>query len=354
MKIWLEERMGNPDLFTGRKKELSYFLNWTDRIKNKISLSTAILSRRKTGKTALLLRLFNTVFEKNDMVVPFYYEIRESDRWLGDFAEDFFLTFIYQYIAFKTRKRDYLSPERAKTLGDAYEISGKEGFDYFKDLIRGMQVRAEKEQADMMWDIARETPRGIAGRYDERVVQMIDEFQFINRFIFRDKLCTRRMDNLAASYLHTCEYRIAPMLVTGSWVGWLMSDLGRYLPGRFTKYPLENMSGDESVEMIYKYSLLMNMPVTDETAFLAAELTEGNPFYISTLFDSKYPGKDLATARGVRETLEFETLNLDGSINTTWMEYLDSAFSRINDTHAKDMVLYLSKERHRFVGRKEL
>ncbi|MCP4103938.1 MAG: hypothetical protein GY749_00135, partial [Desulfobacteraceae bacterium] len=110
----------------------------------------------------------------------------------------------------------------------------------------------------------------------------------------------------------------------------------------------------ESVEMIYKYSFLMNIPVTEETAFLAAELTEGNPFYISALFSSKHSGKDLATFRGVRETLEFETLNLNANINTTWMEYLDSAFSRINDVRAKEMVLYLSKERHRFVGRKEL
>ena len=36
------------------------------------------------------------------------------------------------------------------------------------------------------------------------------------------------------------------------------------------------------------------------------------------------------------------------------MEYLDSAFSRINDVYAKDMVLHLSRERHRFVARKEL
>ncbi|MCP4104841.1 MAG: hypothetical protein GY749_04785, partial [Desulfobacteraceae bacterium] len=138
MRIWLEERIGNPELFTGRKKELAYFLNWTDRIKRKISQSTAVLSRRKTGKTALLQRLFNTVFEKNDRVIPFYYEIKESDKWLGDFAEDFFLTFIYQYIAFKTRNRDYLLPGRTRTLEDAYEVSGREGLDYLKDPIRGM------------------------------------------------------------------------------------------------------------------------------------------------------------------------------------------------------------------------
>ncbi len=57
MKIWLKERIGNPELFTGRKEELAYFLNWTDRIKKEISLSTAILSRRKTGKTAFMAKI---------------------------------------------------------------------------------------------------------------------------------------------------------------------------------------------------------------------------------------------------------------------------------------------------------
>jgi len=162
MKIWLQEKIGNPELFTGRKKEMAFFLNWIDRIKQELSQSTAILSRRKTGKTALLQRLFNVIFEKNDGVVPFYFEIRESDRWLGDFAEDFFLSFLYQYIAFKTRNSEYLSPLRSRTLEQAYEISGKENMDFFKDPIRGMQIRAAREQGDMMWDIARDLPRGIA------------------------------------------------------------------------------------------------------------------------------------------------------------------------------------------------
>ncbi|MCP4110194.1 MAG: hypothetical protein GY749_32505 [Desulfobacteraceae bacterium] len=354
MRIWLKEKIGNPELFTGRKKELVHFLNWVDGIKQEISQSTAILSRRKTGKTSLLQRLYNIVFEKNDRVIPFYFGIRQTDRWIGDFAKDFFLTFVYQYTAFRTRNRDYLFSERTKTLDEASEISEKEGLSYLAKMIRVMQKAYQEEDIDTLWEIAREAPRGVAEYTDERVVQMIDEFQFINRFIFWDKERTRQAKNLAGSYLHTCEYKNAPLLVTGSWVGWLMDDLNRYLPGRFVKYPLGEMSEEESAEMIYKYSLLLNTPVTEETAFLTAKMAEGNPFYISTLFHSRYPGKDLTTVSGVRETLEFETLNLDGSINTIWMEYLDSAFSRINDVYAKDMVLYLSKERHRFVGRKEL
>jgi len=354
MKTWLQEKIGNPELFTGRKKELNYFLQWIGRIKREISPSMAILSRRKTGKTALLQRLFNVIFEKNDGVIPFYFEIRETDRWIGDFAENFFLSFLYQYIAFKTRNPEYLSPMRSGTLEQAYEISVKQGFDFLKDPIRSMQIRSEKEQGDLMWDIARELPRGIAEHTNEKVVQFIDEFQFLNRFIFRDKSCRDRIDNLAGSYLHTCEYKNAPILAAGSWVGWLTRDLLRLLPGRFLFHYFEGLPEEEAVEMILKYSHTENLPVTEEIVPLMAELTEGNPFYISSLFRSKYGGKDFTAQKGLLETLEFETLHREGSIKGTWMEYVSYALKETNDLHAKKIVLYLSKHREREVTRDEI
>ncbi|MCP4157440.1 MAG: hypothetical protein GY757_57550, partial [bacterium] len=106
-----EERIGNPDLFTGRKEELTFFLKWINDIKEKKSQSTAVMARRKMGKTAILERLFNITFFKNDGVIPFYYEVKENKMWVVDFCQEFFLTFIYQYIAFKTRKPEYLKPE---------------------------------------------------------------------------------------------------------------------------------------------------------------------------------------------------------------------------------------------------
>ncbi len=80
MQMYLEERIGKPELFTGRKRELAEFLKWIGGVKEKISKSTAILSRRKTGKTALLERLYNLTFKQNDRVVPFYFEIRETNQ----------------------------------------------------------------------------------------------------------------------------------------------------------------------------------------------------------------------------------------------------------------------------------
>ncbi|MCP4696642.1 MAG: hypothetical protein GY862_07320, partial [Gammaproteobacteria bacterium] len=336
MKFYLTEKIGNPELFTGRKKELAFLLKWVARIKRERSKSTAVLSRRKTGKSALMQRLYNIVFHNDDGVVPFYFEIRETDQWLGTFCEDFFLTFIYQYIAFKTRDKKYLTIAVKKDFEEAVIICREKGLDYLVNLIEEVHSRYRQEDADAMWDLVRDAPRKVAEYKDESVVQMIDEFQHINRFIFKDKEGTRRADKLAGSYLHTAEYRNAPLLISGSWIGWLMNDLITLLPGRFKTHHLQNVPEDEAIEMIFKYSLMAKVPVTEQTVFLIARLTEGNPFYISVLFDSNCPEKDLATEEGVLKTLEFETLHISGKIRGTWLEYIHSAFPRINEKYAKD------------------
>ncbi len=354
MRIWLEERIGNPELFTGRKRELTYFLNWIERIRRKISMSTAILSRRKTGKTAIMQRLYNITFHKDAGVIPFYFEIRETDQWLGNFAEDFFLSFISQYVAFRTRNNAYLTFGRAKNLADALEMCGREGFDFLADPIRGMQVRHRDGDADFMWEIARNMPLDVATYTDGHIVQIIDEFQFLNRHIFWDREKRRRAKNLAGSYLHTAEYKNAPLLVSGSWVGWLADDLRRMLPGRFQFHYLEGLPRDETVEMILRYSQLEGVPVAEEIVPLISGLTEGNPFYISSLFRSKCPGRDLTSERGLLGTLGFETLHNEGTIRSVWMEYAGYAMDKANSRHTKSIVLYLSKHREREVTREEL
>ncbi|QTA77921.1 NTP hydrolase p-loop-containing [Desulfonema limicola] len=353
MKVWLKEKIGNPELFTGRQKELSYFLNWINRIKQELSQSTAILSRRKTGKSALLQRLYNLTFQKNDTVIPFYFEIRETDQWLLDFSRNFLFTFILQYIAFKTRKQEYFHYSKTN-YSRVLNALKKEKLDYISHMIEDAELADRQEQADSLWDIARELPRMAAEHTDERVLQIIDEFQFINRFIFRDKSCKDRIENLAGSYLHTCEYKNAPMLVAGSWVGWLKRDLLRMLPGRFLFHYLEKLPDDEAVEMILKYSLIDNIPVAQDIIPLMAGLAERNPFYISSLIRSKYQEKDFTSKKGLLATLEFETLHREGSIKGTWMEYVLYALKETNDIHAKKIVLYLSRHREREVTRDEI
>ncbi|MCP4154146.1 MAG: hypothetical protein GY757_40850 [bacterium] len=354
MDYALEERIGNPDLFTGRKKELAYYLKWLNDIKEKKSQSTAMLARRKTGKTAIMERLFNITFYKNDGVIPFYYEIKEVKMWVGDFCKDFFLTFIYQYIAFKARKSEYLDHMAGFDFDKVADVAQKEGLHYLIDLIEGVKHEYTNEYVDTLWTLVRDAPRRLAARQGEFIIQMIDEFQFLNAKIYRDKKLKNLQDDMAGGYLSTAESKVAPLLVSGSWVGWLMKELNTMLPARFRYKYLKNMPEDEAIEMVYKYSRFFEVPVTEETAFLLSALSEGSPFYLSAVIRSGYPDKNLTTLDGLTRTLEFETLDEEGTIKSTWMEYVSSAFPQINARNAKHIVLHLCKHRDRELTREEL
>jgi hypothetical protein len=354
MDYALKERIGKPELFTGRKEELAYFLKWINDIKEEKSQSTSIMARRKMGKTAIMERLFNITFYKNDGVVPFYYEIKEVDMWIVDFCVDFFLTFIYQYIAYKTRNTYYLKPDEKNNFTKVKETAIKEGLDYLTGIIDSVEYSVRHDHVDILWGTVREAPVTIAYRQKEFIVQMIDEFQFMNAMIYRDKEMKILAKNLAGGYLSTAENKIAPLLVSGSWVGWLMDELNNMLPSRFRYKYLKNMPENEASEVLFKYSRFFEVPVTEETAFSLIGITEGNPFYISSVIRSDYPDKDLTSIDGLTGTLEFETLDDQGLIKSSWMEYMGKAFPKINDRNAKNIVLHLSKHRDRDWTRDEL
>jgi hypothetical protein len=171
------------------------------------------------------------------------------------------------------------------------------------------------ENVDILWDTVREAPMTVAYRQKEFIVQMIDEFQFLNAMIYWDKAKSKNQlaDNLAGGYLSTAENKSAPVLVTFNrlpaprgWVGWLMKELSSMLPSRFKNKFLKNMPENEASELLYKYSRFFDVPVSEETAYLLMGLTEGNPFYISAVIRSDCPGKDLTTLDGLTRTLEFE------------------------------------------------
>jgi len=83
-----EERIGNPSLFCGRKQEMELLLRWTtDLIPRKLAKSRALLGRRKSGKTAIMQRLFNILWNLDGNVIPFYIEVLDQDQWLLEFSD---------------------------------------------------------------------------------------------------------------------------------------------------------------------------------------------------------------------------------------------------------------------------
>ncbi|WP_069473105.1 hypothetical protein [Candidatus Marithrix sp. Canyon 246] len=160
-----------------------------------------------------------------------------------------------------------------------------------------------------MWDTACHAPHRFADLYDQRILVILDEFQNITKYIYRDEKCKEEPDEtLAGSYHSLAESKIAPMLVTGSYAGWLLKVISQYLEAgrlsqiRFSPYLTE----DEGLEAVYKYASFYEEPITNDTAMQINKLCMADPFFISCVIISSYEDKDLTTSKGVADTVDYE------------------------------------------------
>ncbi len=210
----LAEEIGDPDLFVGREKEMKRLLKWADGSKRLLSKSMGILSRRKKGKTALLQRFFNILYTRNDpQLIPFYYRIPETVQTRSDFTEMFYRRTLTQYFAFTTRTPEWLRTvlpmERLKQLAAPDE-------DLSLD-IRAMEDMV-KRAPTAAWPFVQETAHRISQAKDVRILQILDEFQYMNKYVVADDN-PERVELLCHSYTGPAESKFSPQIVAGSYIG---------------------------------------------------------------------------------------------------------------------------------------
>jgi hypothetical protein len=199
MKYALEERIGDPSLFCGRKPQMELLINWANTIPRKIAKSRALLGRRKSGKSAIMQRLFNILWNQNDMVIPFYFEMQDYDQWLLEFVDTYYRTFVSQYLSFKMRT--VLAPnnrpwEFDKLIEMAAEIEDQQTLEDINSFQKGLA--AEKIDQAMNWAFT--APGVFAGNNNAFVLVMIDEIQYMTKYIFRDKECQYLIRRLPGAY----------------------------------------------------------------------------------------------------------------------------------------------------------
>ena len=348
MQYPLPERIGDPDLLVGRVKEFNLLEKWIDNIPKLLSKSRVILARRKSGKTAIVQRIFNMLWSVDKGVIPFYYNIPENKIWHPYFAVDYYRIFASHYIAFREKDarlvRQPLKPDEIREYGLSHSV--KLLVDDI-DMIREYQAEGGY---DLVWKTAYTAPDRFAGYYDQRILVIIDEFQNITQYIYRDEACETAPDEtMAGSFHDVVESKMAPMLVTGSYVGWLIEVISKYLQAGRLKRQFMNpyLTPDEGLQAVYKYAESLNEPITNETAEQINTLCMSDPFFISCVIRSEYENKDLATAEGVVNTTNYEITDASSEMSMNWSEYIDQTTDRINERYAKNMLLHLSKHADR-------
>jgi hypothetical protein len=211
--------------------------------------------------------------------------------------------------------------------------------------------------SDLIWQTAYSAPHRYADLFDQRILVILDEFQNIAQYVYRDEKCQGQPDEtLAGSFHYHVESKIAPMLVTGSYVGLLWKIINQYLeagrltPLKFSPY----LTPEEGLQAVYKYAESFKQPITNETAVQLNELCQADPFLISCVILNEVVGKDLTTSAGVIEAVNYELTNRDSEMSQTWNEYLYRTLNQVNDRHAKTLLLHLNKFADRYWTPSEL
>jgi hypothetical protein len=350
MQYPLTEKIGQPDLLVGRVEEFRQFQKWLDRIADKLSKSRVILARRKSGKTVFVQRIFNQLWSANEVTIPFFFDVADSKIWLPNLAIKYYSAFASQYISFL--ERDHKLVNTPLPLEDIRKYGLAKSINLFvKDVDFLLKNKKVGGSQDLMWDIACSAPHRYAAFYDKRFLVIIDEFQNFTQYVYRDEKCSGEPDEtLAGSFHSLSESKIAPMLVTGSYVGWLLMVIRQYLEAgrlkqiRFSPY----LTKEEGLQAVYQYAQYYQEPITNETAVQINELCLSDPFFISCVIQNESGNQDLTTSAGVIDRVNYEISDRHSEMSETWNEYLQLTLKRVNDVHAKNLLLHLSKHADRY------
>ncbi|MDM8515875.1 hypothetical protein QUF76_06715 [Desulfobacterales bacterium HSG16] len=340
----IEERVGNPENFIGRVAELEYLYSWADNIKQLISRSVAFLGRRKIGKSLMLERLYNIIYSEHKGIIPFYYEFTEGIRSGKNFFEDFTCRFYLQVIGYYTgditwnrRGVDQKIRVDFSTLQAQVEpLNIPHKVKILSDLDECMYMMKRDDAPYEYIIAATAAPRSFATTpgVKERIVQMIDEFQYLNMYIdagVEDKPCK--------AYMSTAEMKVAPLLITGSLMGVVSEELMRWLPQRFFEFIVPKMNDRESIAMISNYGKLYGHGITPEIAEYIAYTTNHVPGRIVELLTPKFGKTLISTVEEADQALEYEVDR--GAIKHDWDEYLSLAMDAVNDVNMRKITFFL-------------
>lgn len=355
MQYPLREKIGDPSLFVGREQEFKNFHKWLAGMPRLLSQSRALLGRRKSGKTAFVQRLYNQLWSANGPVIPFYFSVPETAVWYPVFALLYYRTFATQYIAF--RERDTLLARTPLTMAEIRSYAETHALSAFVRDVDNIEQALQRGLHGLMWDTAYRAPHRMADIYDQRILVIIDEFQYLATNIYaREDLSGDPVESMPGSYHEVSESKVAPMLATGSYVGWMVEIMGKYLEaGRlqhvdFSPYLTE----DEGLQAVYTYAEALQEPITNETVVQLNTLCKADPFFIACVMRSDYPQRDLTTTAGVVATVNHEVANRGSYLSRTWEEYIDHTVTRINEKYGKHLLLHLSKYNDRYWTPREL
>ncbi|MEM7531007.1 MAG: hypothetical protein AAF639_02420 [Chloroflexota bacterium] len=332
--------------FVNRQEHLDYFWAWGNNIPAPGNSSVAFAGLRRTGKTAILHRVFNRLFSEQDLVMPVFitfeeYLYRPGMMTTYDFAEHYFNAYLRSYLAFEY-KRPELHQQQwnlGKLSQFAQEVQDKVALDLLADYNLLLNDTLSRFPSMQLARWAINLPKGLAGVETKPTAMFIDEFQLLADVYDPDH---DRVIPITNYYQKPSESMVAPMVVSGSSVSLLFGRAtGGALSGRLHYHFLDPLEPAFAMILVMRLCQNRNIPADYVFAYAVWQLTQGYPYAIESLVYSKSPAAEhYPNVDALEEVVRFELTHPRGQLFKHYNEEFHKYSKLLNDGQTTKKVMF--------------
>lgn len=277
------------------------------------SVSNALLlGAPRAGKTEILRKSFDRLFNAGGEALPFYYALRRSSLDPEKFARDYFSQCLAQFVAFR-RNDPKLIAAADEPLAVINRAAAAEDYLFVRSMIDSFSRALQSEDRASLLRVAVSAPAAAAAHAGLKPLVMIDN-----------------ADRLAGTELHP-EF-IRALGTGGTWpqlspvyvltgLARLVTDLippDQEIFDRIEVIQVERMS-DESLErLIRRRAELLGIAASDSTIELIVQQLNCDFFYTRAILDAA-----ASRGRSLKTFIEFERLYTSEVLNGRIGHYLD-------------------------------
>jgi serine/threonine-protein kinase RsbW len=260
----------DADEFVGRAAELERLLTYA---RNGGSSGIVVLAAPRVGASELLRRSYDMLFDDERSVVPFYFELKESDRAARNAAFRFAHEFLVQTVAFK--RRDPTMIAIAADLNEIAEIAPPSDGHWIDRLVHAIGKEPLSGDRSYIRTCLSAPLRAVAG--GTRSFVMIDDVHVAPRLEGGTDLLEELFEVLSSSLLST-----------------VLSGRRRFLFGKKQAeiVDLGALPFADAGRLVESRAARMGVAVNDQTRDLIAAQLGGRPGHIVALLGSAAANSD--------------------------------------------------------------
>lgn len=295
------------DQFVGREVELRRVC---DLAQGTLPSNALLLGTPRAGKTEILLRSFDCLFEKRDRVIPFYFAVGRSSTNIEKFAREYFSQTLAQFLAFRSNNAELISANEPLAL--IARAAPPEDHPWVTSRMESFIHALESGDESLLLRCALSTPAA-AGIYAKlKPLVMIDDWQFVSSANLHTEFLralTRHGSDESATYVLSGLQRMIVDLIPSD---------SRLFDG-LEMIRVDQLNEDEYEKVARRLAEARGTQLSESIIELMSQQVDRDLLYTRAIVDA-------AGSRGLRlqTFIEFERLYTNEVVDGRIARYLDA------------------------------